>query len=165
MHRWRNISWPRRRRTPAPAADESAPHGDLAVGQRIAVTVAFSRNPLLVFATERGLVAVPDRCPHAGRSLADATVTRDRLRCAAHGIFFDLNTGRARSGQPCASLERWPAWLDGGRLWIGHERSPGDGHHIGYEATVLPPISAPDPGREGMRRSASPSVATKLRPV
>jgi len=38
--------------------------------------------------------ALADACPHQGASLAGGRVAGERLRCPAHGLEFDLRTGR-----------------------------------------------------------------------
>lgn len=50
---------------------------------------------LLIFVHNNAVFIVEDRCPHMDVPLITGTVTDNILRCRAHGIGFDLRTGRA----------------------------------------------------------------------
>ena len=84
---------------------------DLAVGEVRALTDA-----LCVVRTERGVFALPRRCPHEGADLAYGIVRDGRLRCPWHNLPIDPETG----AQPCASLGTLRARrlepVDGGRF-------------------------------------------------
>jgi len=68
---------------------------DLAVGEVRGVTPT-----VCVVRTERGVFALPRRCPHEGADLAYGLVRDGRLRCPWHNLPIDPETG----AQPCASL-------------------------------------------------------------
>ena len=68
---------------------------DLAVGEVRGVTPT-----VCVVRTERGVFALPRRCPHEGADLAYGLVRGGRLRCPWHNLPIDPETG----AQPCASL-------------------------------------------------------------
>jgi nitrite reductase/ring-hydroxylating ferredoxin subunit len=53
-----------------------------------------------VVRTERGVFALPRRCPHEGADLAYGWMSEGRLRCPWHHLPIDPETG----AQPCASL-------------------------------------------------------------
>ena len=86
---------------------------DLAIGEVRGVTAS-----ICVVRTERGVFALPRRCPHEGADLAYGIVRDGRLRCPWHNLPIDPETG----AQPCASLGRLPARRleprDGGRFGI-----------------------------------------------
>jgi nitrite reductase/ring-hydroxylating ferredoxin subunit len=68
---------------------------DLAVGEVRGVTPT-----VCVVRTERGVFALPRRCPHEGADLAYGLVRDGRLRCPWHNLPIDPETG----AQPCATL-------------------------------------------------------------
>jgi nitrite reductase/ring-hydroxylating ferredoxin subunit len=68
---------------------------DLAVGEVRGVSPS-----VCVVRTERGVFALPRRCPHEGADLAYGLVRDGRLRCPWHNLPIDPETG----AQPCASL-------------------------------------------------------------
>ena len=53
-----------------------------------------------VVRTERGVFALPRRCPHEGADLAYGRMSDGRLRCPWHNLPIDPETGT----QPCRSL-------------------------------------------------------------
>lgn len=73
---------------------------DLAVDEVRAVSAS-----VCVVRTERGVFALPRRCPHEGADLAYGLVYDGRLRCPWHNLPIDPETGT----QPCASLATLPA--------------------------------------------------------
>ena len=58
-----------------------------------------------IFKVGQRYFALQDACPHMGLSLADGTLTGDRVTCHGHGWRFDLRTGQShqRSGA-CAKV-------------------------------------------------------------
>ena len=50
---------------------------------------------LLIFHHEGKLHIIEDRCPHMDVPLSDAKLEGAVIRCVAHGIGFDLGSGRA----------------------------------------------------------------------
>jgi nitrite reductase/ring-hydroxylating ferredoxin subunit len=73
---------------------------DLAVGEIRGVSPS-----VCVVRTERGVFALPRRCPHEGADLAYGLVRDGRLRCPWHNLPIDPETG----AHPCASLRTVPA--------------------------------------------------------
>jgi len=87
---------------------------DLMAAGRLVVSAL--GDEVLVIRSRLGVLAYTNRCPHAGRSLGDARVRRRSLECVGHGMRFDLATGRAIGCR--ASLRRWSAWIEQGRVWL-----------------------------------------------
>lgn len=50
---------------------------------------------LLLFQHDGQIHIIDNSCPHAGASLAKASISGCELRCPWHGIAFDLKSGRA----------------------------------------------------------------------
>lgn len=74
--------------------------------------------PVLIVRMRRRLVAVPNRCPHRGMPLTDATTHGKYLRCPFHGREYDVvsGTGECRGGgEP---LRTFPCWLERGRIFL-----------------------------------------------
>ena len=45
--------------------------------------------------------ALDDSCPHQGASLSGGTLTWTQLQCRAHGLKFDVATGKSAAGSLC----------------------------------------------------------------
>ncbi|MDD0843612.1 Rieske (2Fe-2S) protein [Pseudomonas sp. Gutcm_11s] len=72
---------------------------------------------LLLLVVEQQPLLVENRCPHQGASLHNATLNGPVLRCARHGVEFDLRSGRPLNAQ-CAMLNRFSLAYDGDRVGI-----------------------------------------------
>lgn len=48
---------------------------------------------LALFSVEGALYALDDACPHSGASLVMGKLDGWRVRCPAHGLWFDIRTG------------------------------------------------------------------------
>ena len=74
----------------------------------------------LLLQDEGRFFLVENRCPHMDAPLINADIHRCTIRCKAHGIAFDLNTGKAEG--PLAStldcLEQLPLVYDGDRVGV-----------------------------------------------
>ncbi|HEY6530349.1 MAG TPA: Rieske 2Fe-2S domain-containing protein [Cellvibrionaceae bacterium] len=74
----------------------------------------------LLLQDEGRVFLVENRCPHMDAPLANADVQRGVIRCKAHGIAFDLVTGKAQG--PLAStldcLEQLELIYDGDRIGV-----------------------------------------------
>jgi 3-phenylpropionate/trans-cinnamate dioxygenase ferredoxin subunit len=97
------------RRIAAGAVDELAP------GQRKLV-FAEGRS-IVLFNIEGVLHAIDNDCPHNGASLASGKLDGTVLRCPAHGLKFDLTTGRM-PGAGGLALRTFPVHVVEGRLEI-----------------------------------------------
>ena len=62
---------------------------------------------VVLFKTESGIVAVENRCPHAGGSLDNGLLDGNHLRCVWHGWRFDLSNGECIDHESSA-LRRFP---------------------------------------------------------
>ncbi|WP_321814838.1 MULTISPECIES: Rieske (2Fe-2S) protein [unclassified Paraburkholderia] len=78
--------------TPIPVCADS----DLGEGQRKLVFV--DGGSVVVFRIEGQLHAIENSCPHNGASLANGALQGSVLSCPAHGLRFDLRTGRVMGG-------------------------------------------------------------------
>ncbi|SAK56601.1 Rieske (2Fe-2S) domain-containing protein [Caballeronia hypogeia] len=74
------------RRIPVGTVDELLP------GQRKLVFV--DGRSIVLFNIEGTIHAIDNSCPHNGASLASGQLDGCMLRCPAHGLRFDLRTGR-----------------------------------------------------------------------
>lgn len=66
---------------------------------------------------------IEDRCPHMDAPLASGQIAAGGIRCRAHGINFDLRTGRAE-GALASSLEclkRFPVAYEGTQIGLDLE--------------------------------------------
>lgn len=75
-----------------------------------------SRRLVLVSVAGR-LYCVENRCPHAGGSLGEGTLTGHQLVCPRHGWCFDIRTGRCDS-DPRYAVETFPVVIDGGTVFV-----------------------------------------------
>ena len=72
---------------------------------------------ILVLATERGIIACPNRCPHEGYPLSEGTLDSEcRLTCNWHNWKFDLASGANLTGGDALPL--FPARVEAGRIWL-----------------------------------------------
>ena len=60
--------------------------------------------------------ALADACPHQGASLAGGRVAAGRLRCPAHGLEFDLKTGRMAT--TALTVQCFRTAVHEGKVWI-----------------------------------------------
>jgi 3-phenylpropionate/trans-cinnamate dioxygenase ferredoxin subunit len=59
-----------------------------------------------------------DQCPHAGASLAGGRLEGCVVRCPAHGLCFDVRTGRMAL-ESTLSVRSYPVQVEEGRVWVG----------------------------------------------
>ncbi|QLC72554.1 Rieske (2Fe-2S) protein [Pseudomonas sp. LPB0260] len=72
---------------------------------------------LLLLVVEGRRLLLENSCPHRGAPLHTAAVNGRVLRCARHGIEFDLSSGRALNAS-CGNLVQLPLSYDGDRVGI-----------------------------------------------
>jgi nitrite reductase/ring-hydroxylating ferredoxin subunit len=72
---------------------------------------------LLLMVVEGRTLLLENRCPHQGAPLHNATLAAGVLRCARHGIEFDLLSGRALNAQ-CPGLVQLPLAYTADRVGI-----------------------------------------------
>lgn len=100
------------RQIPVGAVDELAP------GQR---KLAFVDGRSIVLFNIAGTVhAIDNACPHNGASLASGRLDGCVLSCPAHGLSFDLRTGRM-PGAGGLSLTTFPVRAIDGKLLVSLE--------------------------------------------
>ncbi|CAB3769077.1 Rieske (2Fe-2S) protein [Paraburkholderia humisilvae] len=97
------------RRIAAGTTDELAP------GQR---KLVFADGRSIVLFNVDGMIrAIDNDCPHNGASLANGQLDGTYLRCPAHGLRFDLRTGRT-PGKNGLGLKTFPVRVVDGTLEI-----------------------------------------------
>jgi|HubBroStandDraft_1064217.scaffolds.fasta_scaffold00025_29 nitrite reductase/ring-hydroxylating ferredoxin subunit len=90
-------------------------HTELEAERRVVVRV--QGRQILLMATDRGLVACPNRCPHEGYPLSEGTLDSEcRLTCNWHNWKFDLASGANLTGGD--ALRLFPTRTEGGRIWL-----------------------------------------------
>jgi len=67
---------------------------------------------IAVFRTKRGWIALDDRCPHMGASLADGFVAGSEVQCSWHEWRYDVETGQCPI-RPWARVRVYPVRIDG----------------------------------------------------
>jgi len=72
---------------------------------------------LLLMVVEGRTLLLENRCPHQGAPLHNATLAAGVLRCARHGIEFELLSGRALNAQ-CPGLVHLPLAYAADRVGI-----------------------------------------------
>ena len=81
------------------------------------VVVRTQGRQILVMATERGIFAFPNRCPHEGYPLSEGSLNGEcQLTCNWHNWKFDLTTGANLTGGD--ALRRFPVRVEAGRIWL-----------------------------------------------
>ena len=87
---------------------------ELATAGRLVVRVG--GRQILLTATERGLFATANRCPHEGYPLSEGTLAGCTLTCNWHNWKFDLESGETLVGGD--TLQRYPLRVEAGRVWL-----------------------------------------------
>ncbi|MFM0341557.1 Rieske (2Fe-2S) protein [Paraburkholderia fungorum] len=100
------------RQIPVGAVDELAP------GQRKLAFV--DGRSIVLFNIDGTIHAIDDSCPHNGASVASGQLEGCMLRCPAHGLRFDLRTGRM-PGAGGLSLTTFPVRAIDGKLVVNLE--------------------------------------------
>ncbi len=82
--------------------------------------VTFGSTDVLVVLSGRHIFAVENRCPHMGRSLADARIAGGTLVCAGHKRRFDLASGRPAGQASClvGRMRRFGVTVAFDRIWL-----------------------------------------------
>ena len=95
---------------------------DLPAGGR--KLVRLDGHSLLLFNLAGAVHAVADSCPHAGAWLGSGQLDGCHLRCPAHGMSFDVRTGRMR-GADGLTLRVYPVRSEGDAVWVDLAAPPG----------------------------------------
>jgi nitrite reductase/ring-hydroxylating ferredoxin subunit len=117
--------WHRRRpERPRPVPDgeglDICSVADLDCRGRVVVSLPDPAIDVLVVKTAGGVYALDNYCPHTGAALEGGAVHDATIRCAAHGLRFDLVSGRCvsqRRGQT-PPLTTMRAWIADGRVLV-----------------------------------------------
>ncbi|MDB5360467.1 MAG: Rieske (2Fe-2S) protein [Rhodospirillales bacterium] len=91
-------------------ADEAA----LLAAGRLVVRV--EGRQILLVATNQGLFATANRCPHEGYPLSEGTLAGCMLTCNWHNWKFDLASGETLVGGD--TLRRYPMRIEAGQVWL-----------------------------------------------
>ena len=75
-------------------------------------------GPVAVFNLDSKLVAVADRCPHAGARLSQGGYESGVITCPAHGSQFEAATGGRARGPADCGVEVFDVVSDAGRVWL-----------------------------------------------
>ena len=87
----------------------------LPVGKSTTVTVEGKDVALFNVAGE--IFAIDDSCAHAGASLGSGRLEGNVVTCRAHGLRFDVATGKV-VGHPAVGVERYLARVEGGKILV-----------------------------------------------
>jgi nitrite reductase/ring-hydroxylating ferredoxin subunit len=104
---------PRRRRFPLLDAADVA--GRLGLVARVAETPL---GPVAVYQLDGRLLAVEDRCPHAGATLSEGAVEGGVVTCPGHGSQFEVATGERVRGPADLGVRTFDVVVDGGRVHL-----------------------------------------------
>jgi nitrite reductase/ring-hydroxylating ferredoxin subunit len=86
------------------------------------LVVRLGDRQVLLLATERGLFATANRCPHEGYPLSEGTVKDCVLTCNWHNWKFDLASGETLVGGD--RLRQYLLRLEAGRVWLDLTEPP-----------------------------------------
>lgn len=77
-------------------------------------------RPLLLLQDKGEAVVIENRCPHMDAPLASGKIVDGAIVCRAHGIGFDLRSGRARGplSQTLDCLRFFPVIYEGNKVGV-----------------------------------------------
>ena len=87
---------------------------------RVVVSLPDTAIDVLVVKTAEGVYALDNYCPHQGAALESGFVCAQTITCAAHGLRFDLGSGRCVSQRRGRTppLTTMRAWIADGRVLL-----------------------------------------------
>jgi len=87
---------------------------------RVVVSLPDPAMDVLVVKTAAGVYALDNYCPHLGAGLETGFVCAQTITCAAHGLRFDLGSGRCVSQRRGRTppLTTMRAWIADGRVLL-----------------------------------------------
>lgn len=88
---------------------------ELPVGNCATVTV--EGKDIAVFNVEGEIFAMDDACIHMGASLGSGRFEGKTVTCRAHGLRFDVTTGKL-VGNDAAALQTYPVKIEEGAILI-----------------------------------------------
>jgi 3-phenylpropionate/trans-cinnamate dioxygenase ferredoxin component len=80
--------------------------------------VFLNGTTVALFNVDGEICALDDSCPHAGSSLAGGRLEGSVVRCRAHGMRFDVKTGRM-PGVDGLAAKSFPVRVINGEIEIG----------------------------------------------
>jgi 3-phenylpropionate/trans-cinnamate dioxygenase ferredoxin component len=89
---------------------------DLPVGR--GRTVFVEGRSFALFVVDGEVCALDDACPHAGSSLGAGSLDGGYVACRAHGLRFDVRTGRMR-GADGLRAQTYPVRVTDGEVAVG----------------------------------------------
>ncbi len=93
----------------APAAD---------IDEEDVIRFDLGRRTFAVYHTPSGYYATDGACTHEQAHLADGLVIDEIIECPLHQGRFHIPSGRAKSPPVCVDLKTYPAWIEGGQVFI-----------------------------------------------
>jgi len=77
-------------------------------------------RPLLLLQDQGQPFIIENRCPHMDALLSTGKISQGAIVCRAHGIAFDLRSGRARGslGDTLDCLKSFPVVYEGGKIGV-----------------------------------------------
>jgi len=88
---------------------------DLVPGQ--STTVSVDGREIAVFNVDGEIFATDDSCPHAGSSLGFGRLDGNVVTCRAHGLRFDVTTGK-NVVSPSWGIETFPVKIENGKICL-----------------------------------------------
>ena len=81
-------------------------------------TIRVHEESLLIYATENGYYAYPDRCTHEDVPLSDGYLVKGTIVCRLHGAKFELTTGRCLRAPASKNLQGYAVAVRDHHLWV-----------------------------------------------
>lgn len=133
-----------------PRGEPVGPAASIPPGRARRVTIG--DRPISVWNVDGRFVAVDDRCPHQGASLAHGFLQDGVIVCRWHGMRFDPTTG-----EECVlgllTLDCFPVTEQDGELYVSLESRPGSVGDLEVDdgvAAHLTEREGPSDGEEAM---------------
>ncbi len=82
--------------------------------------VCIAGKGVALFNVEGAVYAIEDSCAHAGASLAVGTLDGHWVACRAHGMRFDVRTGKSRASA-AFGVKAYPVRLADGKVFVAVE--------------------------------------------
>lgn len=80
-------------------------------------TVTIEGKDVAVFNVDGQVYAIDDSCAHAGASLGWGSLKDKVVTCRAHGLKYDVTTGRV-VGNPAVGVAKYEAKVEAGKILV-----------------------------------------------
>lgn len=80
-------------------------------------TVTVDGRDVALYNVEGEVYATADACAHAGSSLGWGILEGKVVKCRAHGMLFDVTTGKV-VGNPEVGVKSYPAKVEDGKILV-----------------------------------------------